>query len=335
MRPVRAWLAALILLVFAMVLIGGATRLTESGLSITQWDLVMGALPPLNEADWLRAFQLYQQSPQYDLLNVGMALGDFKTIYWWEWAHRELGRFIGLFYIAGFLVIALRRMATPRVLVALAAMGVLLGAQGVVGWIMVASGLEPGMTAVAPLKLTLHLTLACLFLATLTVAFVRLGGTVRDYAQATTRRLAWTLVVLAFAQVALGGLVAGNDAGLTYNSWPLMDGAFVPRGLWSLDPSWRNFVENLTTIQFNHRIGAYVLTAAVVAYAIATRGESATTRARAVLLVLLVAGQVGLGIATLLTAVPIELAIAHQGMALLLVFVLTWNASVFRRAMFA
>ena len=167
----------LILLVFAMVLVGGATRLTESGLSITEWNLVTGTVPPLGDAAWQAEFERYRQSPQYELLNRGMSLAEFKTIYWWEWAHRELGRFIGLVYIAGFLwfVGAARACRCAR-LVVLAGMGLLLGAQGVVGWIMVASGLEPGMTAVAPVKLTLHLTLACLFFAALVAMFVRLGG---------------------------------------------------------------------------------------------------------------------------------------------------------------
>src|SRR4051812_38245138 len=159
-----------------MVLVGGATRLTESGLSITEWNLLAGALPPFSEADWQTAFNHYRQSPQYDLLNHGMSLEAFKTIYWWEWAHRELGRFIGLVYIAGFLWFSVRRAVQGRVLAILAAMGLLLGAQGVVGWIMVASGLRPGMSAVEPLRLALHLTLASLFFAALVAMYVRLGG---------------------------------------------------------------------------------------------------------------------------------------------------------------
>ncbi len=216
-----------------MVLVGGATRLTESGLSITEWDLVTGTLPPLDAAAWQAEFARYRQSPQYALLNHGMSLSDFKTIYWWEWAHRELGRFIGLVYIAGFFWFVGRRGVPARTGWTLAGIGVLLGAQGVVGWIMVASGLKPGMTAVAPLKLALHLTLASLLFAALIALFVRLGGAeARDgRAGGAPGAARVAVVVLAFVQIALGGLVAGHDAGLVYNTWPLMDGRFVPSGL--------------------------------------------------------------------------------------------------------
>lgn len=328
---VRAWLAFLIFLVFAMVLVGGATRLTESGLSITEWRPVAGALPPLSEAAWQAAFALYRQSSQYELLNRGMSLSDFKTIFWWEWAHRELGRFIGLVYVAGFVWFAIKRTVPPRTLLALAGMGLLLGTQGLVGWIMVASGLQPGMSGVAPVKLALHLTLASLFFAALVVAFVRLGGGASEATRPPIRWAARALVLLAFAQIALGGLVAGHDAGLTYSTWPLMDGRWVPGGLGLLRPAWLNVVDNVTTIQFNHRIGAYVLAASVLAYALAFRGVAGPGRGRAYLMLALVLAQLGLGIATLVLAVPIGLALAHQGTALVLLLALVWNASVFRR----
>jgi cytochrome c oxidase assembly protein subunit 15 len=332
-RGVRAWLMVLILLTFAMVLVGGATRLTESGLSITEWDLVTGTVPPLGDAAWEAEFERYTETPQYELLNRGMSIGEFRTIYWWEWAHRELGRFIGLVYIGGFLWFAIRRALTGRALAALAGIGVLLGTQGLVGWIMVASGLEPGMTAVAPVKLALHLTLACLLFAALVAAYVRFGGARREAALAGVRRVAWLLVVLAFGQIALGGLMAGHDAGLTYNTWPLMDGRFIPNGLGMLRPAWLNAFDNITTIQFNHRIGAYVLAAAIFLYAAAVApGRDKPARARAMLLSLLVAAQTALGIATLIHVVPIELALAHQAMAMILLLTLVWNASVFRRS---
>jgi cytochrome c oxidase assembly protein subunit 15 len=210
-------------------------------------------------------------------------------------------------------------------------MGLLLGTQGLVGWIMVASGLEPGMSAVAPVKLTLHLTLASLFFAALVVTYVRCGGALSEVATPGQRWAAWGLVALTFVQIALGGLVAGHDAGLTYNTWPLMDGRFVPTGLGMLDPLRRNLVDNVTTIQFNHRIGAYVLAACVLAYAVGVRRVSSALRGRAVLLALLVLAQVGLGIATLVHVVPIGLAIAHQGLAMVLLLALVWNAGVLRR----
>jgi heme a synthase len=329
-RPaVRLWLMLLILLVFGMVLVGGATRLTDSGLSITEWKPVTGAIPPLGEAAWAAAFELYRQSPQYEILNQGMSLAEFKRIYWWEWGHRQLGRFIGLVYAAGFLWFAVRRSVPPRTLAALFAMGLLLGTQGLVGWIMVASGLQPGMTAVAPIKLTLHLTLACFFFAALVAMFVRLGGAVAEAASAKMRWAAGGLVVLAFVQIALGGLVAGHDAGLTYNTWPLMDGRFVPTGLAMLEPLWLNLVDNVVTIQFNHRMGAYLLAGAVLAYAVAAR-HSPAQRGRALLLCGLVLAQFGLGVATLVQGVPIGLALAHQGLAMVLLLTLVWNAAVLR-----
>jgi heme a synthase len=324
-RFVRGWLLVLIFLVFAMVLVGGATRLTESGLSITEWNLVAGTLPPLSEQDWEAEFDLYRQSPQYALLNHGMSMRDFRTIYWWEWAHRELGRFIGLLYIAGFLWIAVRRAVSPRYVAVLAATGVLLGAQGAVGWIMVASGLEPGMITVAPVRLSLHLTLACLFFAMLVGMFVRLGGAEREAATEEARWGARLLLLLAFVQIALGGLMAGHDAGLAYDSWPLMDGRFVPRGLLVLEPAWRNFLENSATIQFNHRVGSYALAAAILLYTIAA--PAGATRYRALLALGLVIAQIGVGVATLVHAVPIGLALVHQGLALILLLVLVWNAS--------
>jgi cytochrome c oxidase assembly protein subunit 15 len=328
LRGVRLWLGSLILLVFAMVLVGGATRLTESGLSITEWKPLTGVVPPLGEAAWREAFDLYRASPQYDILNRGMSLADFKTIFWWEWAHRELGRFIGFVYLAGFLWFAFRRAVPTRLLLVLAAMGLLLAMQGLVGWIMVASGLEPGMTAVAPIKLTLHLTLACLFFAGLVALFVRLGGAAREPASAGACWSATALVLLAFIQIALGGLVAGHDAGLAFNTWPLMDGRFFPAGYAILEPAWLNPVDNVTAIQFNHRIGAYSLAAFVLAYAVAVRREGPGRPARALLLAALVLAQVVLGIATLVQAVPIGLALAHQGLAMILLLALVWNASV-------
>jgi cytochrome c oxidase assembly protein subunit 15 len=259
-----------------------------------------------------------------------MSLDEFRTIYWWEWAHRELGRFIGLIYVAGFLWFVGRGAVPLRTTMILAAMGVVLAAQGAVGWIMVASGLEPGMISVAPVKLALHLTLASLFFAALVAMIVRLGPE-REPAPPLARPGAYLLVLLAFVQIALGGLMAGHDAGLTYNTWPLMDGQFVPRGLSLLEPFWRNLVENIATIQFNHRLGAYVLAAAILAYAIAAR-RIPPVRNRALLMSLLALAQIALGVATLVLGVPIGLALAHQGLALILLLVIVWNASVLSRA---
>jgi len=330
-RGLRGWLLFLILLVFAMVMVGGATRLTESGLSITEWNLVTGTVPPRDDAGWRKEFDLYKESPQYQIQNRGMGLSAFKTIYWWEWAHRELGRFIGLVYIAGFFWFVGRRSVPLRTSLILAGVGLLLGAQGVVGWIMVASGLEPGMTAVAPLKLTLHLVLAAMLYASLVALFVKLGGAIREPAPAGRRGAARLLVAFAFAQVALGGIVAGHNAGLISNTWPMMDGQLVPQGWNLLQPLWRNALENLTAIQFNHRLGAYVLAAAILTYSfrMLRRGDGGT-RGRAALMSLLILLQIGIGIAALIQAVPTALALVHQAVAMILLLVLVWNASVFK-----
>ena len=212
----------------------------------------------------------------------------------------------------------------------LAGVGILLGAQGVVGWIMVASGLKPGMTAVEPLKLTLHLVLATLFFASLIALFVRLGGAEREAPPRGARWAARLLVVLAFVQIALGGLVAGHHAGLVYDTWPLMDGSLVPSGLAMLEPLWRNAFDNIMAVQFNHRIGAYVLAAAIFAYAIGTRRGGWPVRNRAILMSVLVLAQLAVGIATLIHGVPTALALSHQAIAMILFFVLVWNVSVFR-----
>src|SRR4051794_20798558 len=237
---VRAWLYVLAALVVAMVAVGGATRLTGSGLSITEWKPVAGAVPPLSEAAWAAAFEKYRQIPQYELLNKGMTLAEFKFIYLWEWSHRQLGRLIGLAFFLPMLWFWLRGTIKGRFALTLLAIGALGGLQGAIGWIMVASGLEPGMTAVAPIKLMLHLVTASAILACL--VFVA-AGLRQEGGGAATKRLEGArsdagpglvvprvLVALVFLQIALGGLVAGSKAGFTYNTWPLMDGQLLPPG---------------------------------------------------------------------------------------------------------
>ncbi len=315
---IRRWLWVVAALVFAMVVVGGATRLTGSGLSITEWRPVTGAIPPLGDAAWAVEFEKYRASPQYQLLNAGMSLGEFKFIYWWEWGHRQLGRFIGLVYLAGFLVVALRGLLPWRQVAVLFGMGLLLGLQGTIGWIMVASGLEPGMTAVAPVKLTLHLTFAALFFASV-VAFATWLTPLRRIEQARGRGTAWGLLVLVFGQIALGGLVAGSKAGWTFNTWPLMDGALVPPGsLLFVQPAfWENFVDNPALVQFNHRVGAYLLLAVALWHAFAVRcaaaGSGAAKRATAIAGMTLAQGV--LGIVTLLLVVPLWAGLAHQALA--------------------
>ncbi|RDJ23526.1 heme A synthase [Bosea caraganae] len=301
-----------------MVVVGGATRLTGSGLSITEWKPITGALPPLGDAAWAAEFEKYRLSPQYQLLNTGMELSEFKFIYWWEWGHRQLGRFIGLVYLAGFLVVALRRLLPWRQSAVLFGMGLLLGLQGAIGWIMVASGLEPGMIAVAPVKLTLHLSFAGLFFASV-VAFATWLTPPRRIEEARGRGFALLLLALVFVQVALGGLVAGSKAGFTFNTWPLMDGALVPSGstLFAQPSFWENFVDNVALVQFNHRLGAYLLLAAALWHAFtmrsATPGSGMAKRATAIAGLTLT--QAALGIVTLLLVVPLWAGLAHQALA--------------------
>lgn len=316
-RAFRLWLLVLIGLVLIMVTVGGATRLTGSGLSITEWKPITGAIPPLSAADWAREFELYRASPQYKLQNAGMSLAEFQFIYWWEWGHRQLGRFIGLVMLGGFLAFWAARVIRGRMALLTFGLGLLLALQGTIGWIMVASGLQPGMVAVAPVKLTLHLTFACLFFIGLVVMASHWGAFgAQKSGTAGLKRAAWALVLAVLAQIALGGLVAGSKAGFTYNTWPLMDGALVPPAehLFKVKPFWENFVDNPTMVQFNHRVGAYLLLAFSLWHAVAARGTQAAKMARMLTALVLLQGV--MGIVTLLLVVPLWAGLLHQAMAM-------------------
>lgn len=326
-RAFRLWLLVLIVLVLIMVTVGGATRLTGSGLSITEWKPITGAIPPLSAADWAREFELYRASPQYKLQNSGMSLGEFQFIYWWEWGHRQLGRFIGLVMLGGFLAFWAARVIRGWMAAMTFGLGLLLALQGTIGWIMVASGLQPGMVAVAPVKLTLHLTFACLFFIGLVVMASHWGAFGAQKAgSAGLKRAAWALVIAVLAQIALGGLVAGAKAGFTYNTWPLMDGALIPPAehLFKVKPLWENFVDNPTMVQFNHRLGAYLLLAFAIWHAIAARGTEVAKMAR--MLAVFVGLQGVMGIVTLLLVVPLWAGLAHQAFAMLVLLVAVIHA---------
>jgi cytochrome c oxidase assembly protein subunit 15 len=318
----RAWLLAIAVLVFAMVVIGGATRLTGSGLSITEWKPVTGAVPPLTEQAWSVEFDKYRASPQYELLNKGMTIEEFREIYWWEWSHRQLGRLIGIVFGVGFIVFAGAGILRGRLLAAVAGIGVLGGLQGAIGWIMVASGLKPGMTAVAPVKLMLHLTVASLIFTALVAVWTGLRQ--RDATASRTPRvaagLATAVLVVVLLQIALGALVAGSKAGLIYNDWPFMAGRLVPPAseLLFVTPWYENFFDNTLTVQFNHRLVAYALLALVLVQAwILNRDVPGTGAARRGKVVAgLVLAQAVVGIATLVTQVPLPLALLHQGFAM-------------------
>lgn len=327
---IRRWLWCVAALVFLMVVVGGATRLTGSGLSITEWKPITGALPPLSGGAWAEEFAKYKASPQYQLLNQGMRIGEFQFIYWWEWGHRQLGRFIGLVFLAGFLVVALRRLLPGRQIAILFGMGLLLGLQGAIGWIMVASGLQPGMVAVAPVKLTLHLTFAGLFFASV-IAFATAMTPLRRVEPARGRDMAWLLLLLAFVQIALGGLVAGARAGFTFNTWPLLDGSLVPPSslLFAQTPFWENFIDNLALVQFNHRLGAYILFALALWHALRMRraAPASGSAKRANAIAGLVLAQSALGIATLLLVVPLWAGLAHQALGFTVLAMIVVNVA--------
>jgi cytochrome c oxidase assembly protein subunit 15 len=321
---VRIWLYLVAVMIVAMVVVGGATRLTESGLSITEWQPIHGVVPPLNAAEWKEEFAKYKEIPQYEILNRGMTLGAFKTIYWWEWGHRLLGRLIG----AVFLVPLIWFWATGRIRRGLKGPLVLLfllgGLQGAVGWWMVTSGLAE-RTDVSQYRLAIHLTFACAILA-YTVWLARGLSTLPVApARPQLRNVATLMVVLVFLQIFLGGLVAGLNAGLSYNTWPLMDGALVPSGLLENEPAWRSFFENVLTVQFDHRMVGYLLIVLAVLHAVQTRGSEYARSAA--LLAALVLVQAGLGIATLLLVAPLYVALTHQLGAV----VVLWTAVVHLR----
>ncbi|WP_457091167.1 COX15/CtaA family protein [Microvirga sp. P5_D2] len=330
---VCTWIYTLAVLVVLMVAVGGATRLTGSGLSITEWKPVTGAIPPLTEQAWMAEFEKYRQISQYELVNKGMSLSDFKFIYAWEWGHRQLGRLIGLVFFLPLVWFWLRGRINGRLALTLIGIGALGGLQGAIGWIMVASGLEPGMTAVAPIKLTLHLTVASVILACL--VWVASGLKDRSAAQEAGAGYAPRILLgLILAQIALGGLVAGSKAGLTYNTWPLMDGQFVPStsALFIVRPWIENFVDNVVLVQFNHRMLAYALVAFALWHAWSMRRKAPASGAarRATAMAGLTLAQMVLGIVTLLLAVPLWAGLAHQIFAMAVLAMSVAHARVSR-----
>jgi len=331
-RLVGLWLRLVAALVFAMVVVGGATRLTESGLSIVEWQPVEGVIPPLGEADWQAAFEKYKTIPQYERLNHGMSLDDFKAIYWWEWGHRLLGRLVGVAFLLPFLWFLWRGFIDRGLASALGGIFALGALQGAIGWWMVASGLTERVS-VSQYRLAFHLTVACIIYAALLWVADRVTGGASAPSPRAARRLAYTagvLLALVIAQIYLGALVAGLRAGLIYNTWPLIDGSIVPRAanLFFDQPLWRNFFENALTVQFDHRMMAYAVVAFALLHAIdARRHDRAGPVARgAGVLAVAVLAQVMLGVLTLLQSAPIGLAMAHQAMALVVLTAATLHA---------
>ena len=329
-HAIRIWLLIVAALVVATLLVGGATRLTESGLSIVDSMPVTGALPPLTEAQWAAEFEKYKQIPQYRELNRGMALSQFKTIFWWEWAHRMLGRVIGAVFLLPLLFFLWRGWVGREMRWPLFGLFALGGVQGAVGWWMVSSGLTERVS-VSQYRLAFHMTLACVIYAAIVWIVARMKPAEPAAVPQRLRVGAVVLFSLTLLQIYLGALVAGLDAGLTYNTWPHIDGALIPSAerLWFETPLWLNFFENALTVQFNHRMLAYLilLLALWQSWDTGRSTQDRTTRAYATLFVLLIVIQAMIGIATLLYAVPISLALLHQAMAILLLTVAVLQAA--------
>jgi cytochrome c oxidase assembly protein subunit 15 len=328
-RAIRLWLYAVAALIFAMVLVGGATRLTESGLSIVEWKPVTGALPPIGEGAWQAEFDKYKTIPQFQHRNSDMTLTEFKTIFWWEWAHRLMGRLIGAAFLLPFLAFLAKGWIGPGLRARLWTIFGLGALQGAIGWWMVASGLTERVE-VSQYRLATHLILACvIYAATLSTAS-RLRTRAPAEVPRRIRVSAVALLVLVLLQIYLGAVVAGLRAGLIYNTWPLIDGSLIPNtaSLLHETPWWRNLFENTLTVQFNHRMVAYTIFVLALLHAadVARTVRGGPVLAHALAFAAAVALQAALGIATLLHAVPIGLALMHQAMAVIVLSIAVVHA---------
>lgn len=333
LRPVRLWLYGLAAFVLLIVVVGGITRLTESGLSITSWKPISGVIPPLNEAEWQAEFEAYQQIPQYSVVNSWMELDDFKYIFFWEWFHRLLARALGLVFLVPFAIFLFQKRLPRDLAWPLFGLFILGGFQGFLGWWMVSSGLTE-LTSVSQYRLAAHLTAACfLFIALIYVARSITPGRVLGRITHFHTTTALILLVGVVMQIGAGAFVAGLDAGMGYQTWPLMDGAIIPNGLFVMDPAWRNLFENALTVQFIHRGIAYLLVA-YIGWLIWRRykdGGFGGVHGWLPRIGIIVLVQVGLGIATLLASVPISLAVGHQALAFMLAGLATGYIADMRR----
>lgn len=319
MRSVRAWLIIVAALVVCTLMVGGATRLTESGLSIVEWKPVTCTIPPLTDAEWSKQFEAYKTIPQYREMNHGMSLAEFKTIFWWEWAHRLLGRLIGAVFLLPFLWFLWRGFLSSELKRRLWTIFVLGGAQGAVGWWMVASGLS-GRVSVSQYRLAIHFMLAVLILSAIIWTLRRLQVRPPSVAPMRVKVTGRILLALLFLQFYFGALVAGLRAGRVFNTWPLIDGAFIPSAarLFFEQPWWRNFFDNTLTVQFTHRMIAYALVALAIVHAIdAVRSRTGPAIISSALWIMAtMIFQAVVGILTLLNQVPIDLGLAHQAVAI-------------------
>ncbi|WP_375205703.1 COX15/CtaA family protein [Hyphococcus sp.] len=313
-RHIAIWLFFMCGLVAAMVIVGGATRLTDSGLSIVEWRPVTGAIPPMSETDWLAEFEKYKTIPEYEEVNFGMSLAEFKDIYWWEWGHRLLGRVIGFAFLLPLIFFAATKQLTRGLSLKLAGLFILGGLQGALGWWMVSSGLADRVD-VSQYRLAAHLSLAVLLFTAMFWLALDLWPQTKVSASDKLRIGALALAGGVFAQMILGAFVAGLRAGRTFNTWPLMDGKFFPDGYFTGGPSFNDLFETMAAVQFNHRIGAYLLAAGAVWFYLAARKGNYEGRARLVLAA--VGLQIVLGVWTVLAATPISLGLLHQAGALI------------------
>jgi heme a synthase len=314
MRLVRRWLYVIAAMVALMVVLGGTTRLTGSGLSITEWKPVTGIVPPLSEVDWRAEFEKYKSIPQFQQINSGMSLNEFKLIYGWEWSHRALGRLLAVAFLVPFFWFLSRGLVDRALGWKLGGLFALGGLQGAVGWWMVASGLSERMD-VSQYRLAAHLTLACFILAAIVAVATSLE--LRPKEKAPTARVRYGAIAilgLVFTQIFLGALVAKTNAGLTFNTWPLMDGNFIPplSSLFAMNPWWKNLFENVLTVQFDHRMIAYALLAFAAWHAFDTERNARSVALGASILFALVTAQAMLGVLTLLWTAPLSLALLHQ-----------------------
>ena len=327
-RAIRAWLVLLLGAVILTILVGGATRLLDAGLSITEWKPVTGILPPFGNADWLSEFEKYKQIPEFTLQNSQMSLAEFKSIYWLEWGHRQLGRVLGVIWVVGFLWFVLGRKLRPGWAARLLLLGVLGGVQGAVGWWMVQSGLSGSAVDVSSYRLAFHLVLAFAISGLIFWYVLVLGHEPYDLFRARRsrdvdlRRSVGTLLAALIIQVILGALVSGIDAGAAYPTWPLMNGEFFPSGGFSLEPMVANFTENPGLVQFNHRIAAYLIAAWIVfVWWKGRKNPNPTVRTFSNWLLAAGLLQVGLGITAAVSAATPTISILHQAGSVVLFLV--------------
>ncbi|WP_455477488.1 COX15/CtaA family protein [Bartonella sp. B41] len=331
-KQIQAWLYFIVFLCLVIVLAGGATRLTGSGLSITEWKPIHGIIPPIGEDQWQEEFLKYQQIAQYKVLNYGMTLSEFKAIFWWEWVHRALGRLVGFVALFGLIWFWITKRIEKNILLPLSIVPLLIAIQGAIGWWMVASGIgQSSLTSVSQYRLAFHLITACFIIIFVTYLSKGLIEKQEKPANQMIQHFAGWLVIFILIEIYLGALVSGIHAGKVYNTWPLMNSQIIPDGLLNYSPIWLNFFENPLTVQFSHRFFAYFLVFMTVVHALYVRRNiphSSHSR-RAFSICVMVIFQAFLGIVTLLNEDPISLALVHQSVALIVLCfsVMHWRAT--------